>query len=74
MPKRLAGSLFDTVTEWQQKLEILGIKAKNISMLGYNGKVSFSKKGNAIVISSPVINPSNNPNPYAWVYKVHDAF
>jgi len=66
--------LFITVTEWQQKLEILGIKAKNISMLGYNGKVSFSKKGNAIVISSPVINPSNNPNPYAWVYKVHDAF
>lgn len=71
---RKGNDLYLLFTDWKQKIKVSGAKAKTVSLLGYDGKVSFSKSGNQITINAPAINPSNNPSSYAWVYKISDAF
>jgi alpha-L-fucosidase len=66
--------LYVIATKWKKEIEIQGVKASDVKMLGYNGKNKFGKKGNGITITAPAIDPGNIPCQYAWVYKITDAF
>ena len=65
--------LYVLLTEWKPITEV-PVTGKQVEMLGYNGKIAFSKKGNKTVIQAPAVTPVNNPSPYAWVYKVSGVF
>jgi alpha-L-fucosidase len=73
---RKGNNLYVICTEFPQKpVEVKGIsKASQVSMLGYQGKVSFSKGSAGLKINPPPVNPANNPCDYAWVFKVENAF
>lgn len=64
--------LYVIVTKWQgDPLIVEGLsKPESVSMLGYNGKVKYSLRGNKLIITPPLVNPANNPCNYAWVFKV----
>lgn len=66
--------LYVITTKWNKNFEIPVAKAKEVSMLGYNGKCKWNKKGNRIIITTPAVDPGNNPCQYAWVYKMTDVF
>lgn len=66
--------LYVLLTNWKKQIILPGLVAKNIELMGTNVKVHFSKKGNALVIDAPEIDPSMNPSAYAWVYKISRAF
>jgi alpha-L-fucosidase len=48
-------------------------KAQAVNMLGFNGKIKYSISANKLTITPPMINPSNIPCNYAWVFKVAGA-
>jgi len=50
-----------------------GLKAGNVSMLGFDGSVKAALKKGVSSIEPPVISPANNPCDYAWVFKIKDA-
>jgi alpha-L-fucosidase len=64
--------LFVILTSWdEEKIVINDLKRPvKIEMMGYKGDIKFSHSGRRLVISPPALNPSNNPSPYAWVYKI----
>lgn len=66
--------LYVLLTKWQKQITVPIGKASSVALLGSKQKVSFSKNGNQITITAPLIDPANNPSPYAWVYKINNAF
>lgn len=67
--------LYVITTQWKNRIEIDGVKnAGSVSMLGYNGKLSFKRNGEKLMINAPVINPGNMPCSYAWVFRIQNAF
>lgn len=66
--------LYILTTQWKKEFAVEGAKAKEVTLLGYNGKTKFRKKGSGIVITAPEVDPGNIPCQYAWVYKITDAF
>ncbi|MDX1283608.1 MAG: alpha-L-fucosidase, partial [Draconibacterium sp.] len=54
-------------------VEIKGVKASKISMLGFDGKVKFNKSGKSVKITAPQLSPATNPSEYAWVFKIENA-
>ena len=71
---RKGNDLYVLATKWKKEFEVDGLKGKEVVLLGYNGKTKFRKKGNAIVITAPAVDPGNIPCQFAWVYKITDAF
>lgn len=70
---RKDGALYVIMTRWHEKpITVKGVKgAGKVTMLGYDGKVSFRQSGNSVVIQ-PIRfqSPSDVPCSYAWVYKI----
>ncbi len=71
---RKGNDLYVHLTEWKKQIKIPGIAAGKISLLGYTGKVSSSSKNKLLTIQAPPVDPGTNPSPYAWVYKIENAF
>jgi alpha-L-fucosidase len=44
-----------------------------VSLLGFKGKINYSKSGNGISITPPNVTPVTNPSQYAWVFKIENA-
>lgn len=66
-------AIYVLMTEWCDKpLTVKGIKgAKGVSMLGYDGKISWSKTAGGVTIKPAAIHsPKDIPCDYAWVYKI----
>ena len=51
-------------------ISIKGVKSAQVSMLGFDGKVSAKGGSNGLTITPPAITPANNPCNYAWVFKL----
>ncbi len=66
--------LYILCTKFPEKpVTIKGInKTGNVRMLGVEGKIKAKKSGNNLTISIPDITPINNPNKYAWVFKIEN--
>ena len=69
--------LFVICTRWPElQIEIEGIqttKDTKISLIGYDGNVEWEKRGDAILFTPPIVNPSTIPCQYAWVFKISDV-
>jgi alpha-L-fucosidase len=65
--------LYVIVTKWKKEITVPLIKAANVTMLGYDGKCKWSKKGNGINITAPSVDPGDNPCEYAWAFKITNA-
>ncbi|HKL31607.1 MAG TPA: alpha-L-fucosidase C-terminal domain-containing protein [Tangfeifania sp.] len=67
--------LYVICTEWPgESVTVNGIsKRGDVKMLGLDFAVKTKKSGSALVISTPEINPANNPSPYAWVFKIENV-
>ena len=66
-------ALYVIMTRWSDKpITVKGIKgAKNVTMLGYDGKVSYSKSGDSVTIKPVrITSPYDLPCDYAWVFKI----
>ena len=72
---RKGNDLFIICTRFpQRELTVNGVKkSSTVSMLGYDGKVTYFHKGN-LKIAIPSFAPDKLPCQYAWVFKIHDAF
>jgi len=46
---------------------------KNVTLLGYKGKIKTILKNNRLTIKPPIITPATNPCNYAWVFKIENA-
>ncbi|HEY7885822.1 MAG TPA: alpha-L-fucosidase [Cellvibrionaceae bacterium] len=67
--------LFLHVTEWRND-SIIVENTQNpdsIRLLGLDKEVEFTFSNGRLVITPPVLTPSNNPSHYAWVYKISNA-
>ena len=53
-----------------EPINLKGVKASKVEMLGYSGKIEFSASGNSTKIVVPQISPADNPSEFAWVFKV----
>ncbi|WP_346236455.1 alpha-L-fucosidase [Niabella insulamsoli] len=71
---RKGNDLYVLATAWQNKIAVPSVKAEKIALLGYNGKVNFTKKANGIEIIAPTLQPGTYAGSTAWVYKITDAF
>ena len=73
---RNGNDLFIICTRFPKKeITVAGIKKfSSVSMLGYNGKVSYSHKGDLKIAIPSSFPPDKLPCQYAWVFKVHGAF
>jgi alpha-L-fucosidase len=69
------GDLYVILTKWPEApFTVEGIgKAESVSLLGYSGKVKFSKSGQKLTIVPPSVSPANMPCQYAWVFKIEKA-
>ncbi|WP_020528143.1 alpha-L-fucosidase [Flexithrix dorotheae] len=47
--------------------------AKEVSLLGFEGKVKYKAGGSSVTITPPAVTPATNPCDYAWVFKVSQA-
>lgn len=66
-------ALYVIMTRWSDKpVTVKGVKgARNVTMLGYDGKVSYSKSGDSVTIKPVRISsPYDLPCDYAWVFKI----
>lgn len=71
---RKGNDLYAICTVWPDRdLEINGVKAAQVSLLGYKGKVNSSFTGGRLSVTPPALNPALNPSPYAWVFKLENA-
>jgi len=66
--------LYVLVTKWKKQIILPQVKADKVELLGYEGNVRFSRKGNSLIITAPQLDPNNNPSPYAWAYKLSNVF
>lgn len=57
----------------QEQIVVKGVKASKVSMLGYEGKVKYSKSLNSVKISPPAVSPASSPGEHAWVFKIENA-
>jgi len=66
--------LYLICTQWPEKnIFVPGLKkAGKVSLLGSNVPVNTRFSGGTLSISPPVINPSNIPCEYAWIFKISD--
>lgn len=63
--------LYVICSQWPDQIAIKGISnPKNISMLGYKGKIKSSQSKGKIVITAPQVTPRTLPCNFAWVYKI----
>ena len=65
--------LYVICTKFPDKaIKVKGItkKPSSVTLLGANKTVKFSNDGKSLTITPPIINPSNNPCEYAWVFKL----
>ncbi len=72
---RKGTDLYAIVTQWPSKpitVKAVG-KVKSVKLLGYNGSVKFTQKGDNISISIPAYNPNEIKSNYAWVFKLEGA-
>lgn len=67
--------LFLHVTEWRNERIVVENTQKpdNIRLLGLDQEVEFTFRNGRLVITPPVLTPSNNPSSHAWVYKIYNA-
>jgi len=67
-------ALYIICTQWPSKpLEIKGIKVSSktdVTMLGVDGKVSWTRKDGTIIIQPPQLNPNQVPCRHAYVFKL----
>lgn len=66
-------ALYVIMTKWQKKpITVKGVKSvKKVSMLGSDGRISYSYSGNSVTIKPATISsPDDIPCDYAWVYKI----
>ena len=56
-----------------KQIEVKGIKASNVKLLGVDSKVKFKKSGKSVKITAPTLSPISNPSQYAWVFKIENA-
>jgi alpha-L-fucosidase len=63
------------ITRWQtEPMAIHGIlKASGVTLLGFNGKVKYSVRGNKLTLTPPALSIATNPCNYAWVFKIQDC-
>ncbi len=66
--------LFAIFTHWpDQQLKIKTLKdeqVKTISLIGYEGDITWKQKGNELTIEIPQLNVSQIPNLWAWSLKI----
>ncbi|WP_167615738.1 alpha-L-fucosidase [Maribellus sediminis] len=53
-----------------EPINLKGVKATAVSMLGYSGEISFKTSGNSTKIVVPQISPADNSGEFAWIFKV----
>jgi len=71
---RKENDLYVICTKFPTKAIVVnGVKTSNVSLLGWNGKVSAKASGDKLSITPPVVTPATNPCNYAWVFKVSGA-
>lgn len=72
---RKGNDLYVIISEWNNKpITIKGInKAKNVVLLGLNKNIKYNLKNTRLTINPPVLDITNVPCQYAWVYKVENA-
>lgn len=64
-------SVFAIATKYKKEWVIKNIsKPKNISMLGYKGKIQYSFKDNSVTIKMPQLTPDIIPCNYAWTFRI----
>jgi alpha-L-fucosidase len=68
-------NLYVICTEWPgESVTVNGIsKNGKVEMLGLDVPVKAKKSGSKLIISTPEINPENNPGTYAWVFKIENV-
>ncbi len=47
---------------------------RQISMLGYDKPIIYSKSGQSVTITPPKLTPDESINKHAWVFKIENAF
>ena len=58
----------------EKSIAVKGLKTSGkVTMLGFDGKISWKKSGNIITLSMPDLTPLTNPGPYAWVFKIENV-
>ncbi|MFT4031796.1 MAG: alpha-L-fucosidase [Siphonobacter sp.] len=71
---RKGDDLYAITTEWVDNIQIEGISTpQRVSLLGYQGVIKTTSKGNKLTITSPLITPKTIPCQYAWIYKLQGA-
>lgn len=66
-----ANSVYAITTKWKNEIEIKNIeKPKNVTMLGFNGKIDYVYKNNTLTIKMPLLTPDIIPCQYAWALKI----
>jgi alpha-L-fucosidase len=67
--------LFLHVTKWtNDRIVVENVKRPaSIKLLGSDKEVKFTYRNGRLIITPPVLTPSENPSPYAWVYKISNA-
>lgn len=67
--------LYVLISEWNNEpITIKGINnAKNVVLLGFNKNIKYKLKNSKLTITPPVLNITNVPCQYAWVYKIENA-
>ncbi|HRH42225.1 MAG TPA: alpha-L-fucosidase [Pyrinomonadaceae bacterium] len=64
-------SVYAITTKWKNEIEIKNIeKPKNVTMLGFNGKIDYVYKNNILTIKMPLLTPDIIPCQYAWALKI----
>jgi alpha-L-fucosidase len=64
-------AVYAVTTVWNDEIVVDNIlSVKQVTMLGYNGKIRYSHQGTQLKIKSPSITPADNPCRYAWVFKI----
>ncbi len=58
-----------------EEIKVKGVRnPQKISLLGYNGKIQYKKRGKKVTIEIPAISPENFKGNYAWVFKLENVF
>ena len=67
--------LYVIVTKWTDSPITVNSTGKvtKVTMLGLNQNIKYKQVDGKLLITPPVITPSNNPSNYAWVFKLENA-
>jgi len=67
-------TLYAIFTQWPEKELIIeyptGQNIKQVELLGSELKPDWTYSNGSLIVSSPPVNPGNQPCKYAWVYKI----